>query len=582
MTRDPSLRRPGGAFLIEPPGPIFTREMLSAEQLEVMRTVEAFSRAEVEPRAREIERKEPGVLVGLLKKAGELGFLMADVPEAYGGMGADTVTSMLLTESLRRVGSFSVTVGAHTGIGTLPLVFYGTEEQKRRYLPRLATGEWVAAYALTESGSGSDALAARTRAVREGDSWRLDGVKQWITNGAFADLFTVFAQVDGNKFTAFLVERTFPGVSVGPEEHKTGIRGSSTCEVILEGARVPDGNVLGEIGRGHKIAFNILNVGRLKLGIGTVGASRFALELAATYATTRRQFGKAIGEFGLIRQKLGRMAVRIFAGESMGYRTAGLIDAALADAGTDKARVLEEFAVEASILKIYGSECLDYASDEAVQIHGGYGFTEEFAVERIARDSRINRIFEGTNEINRLIIPGLLLKRAMKGELGLLAFVDRVRRDLAAGHAVPPPEGPLGREKRAVEVMRRVFATIAAAAVAKHGPALGEVQEIVGALADMVIAIYALDSATARVEQNVRGDHPAAAMQLSMTRILAHDLHEEVMDMARLLAAAMAEGEELEALFATIHRFPERLPLNVLRLIDEIAAASLRAGGYPG
>jgi alkylation response protein AidB-like acyl-CoA dehydrogenase len=579
-----NLRRPGGAFLCEPAGPVFTREMLTREQLEMMGTVEAFSRNEVEPCATQIERKEPGVLVGLLKRAGELGFLMADVPEAYGGMGADTVTSMLITESLRRLGSFSVTVGAHTGIGTLPIVFYGNEDQKRRYLPRLATGEWVAAYALTEAGSGSDALAAKTRAVREGGEYRLSGVKQWITNGAFADLFTVFAQVDGVKFTAFLVERTMPGVSVGPEEHKMGIRGSSTCELILEDARVPAENLLGEIGRGHKIAFNILNVGRLKLGIGTVGASRSALELAARYAATRRQFGKAIGEFGLVRQKLGRMAARIYAGESMGYRTAGLIDAAMAEAGhdADKARVLEEFAVEASILKIYGSECLDFAADEAVQIHGGYGFTEEFGVERMARDSRINRIFEGTNEINRLIIPGLLLKRAMKGELGLLAFVDQVRRDLAEGNPVPPAEGPLARAKHAVDVMRRVFAVVAAAAVGKHGPAIGEHQEVVGALADMAIAVYALDSATARAEQSRVAGHDASALQAAMTRVLAHDLHEEVMDTARLLAAALAEGEELAELFRTIHRFPERVPMNVFALVDEIAAACLAAGGYPG
>jgi alkylation response protein AidB-like acyl-CoA dehydrogenase len=586
LDRSHVSHRVGGAFLLEPAcdARIFTPEDFTEDQRALYRTAAEFSTNEVTPRAKDIENKAPGVLVGLLKKAGELGFLMIDIPEAYGGLGLTKVTSMLATEALRRVGSFSVTVGAHTGIGTLPIVYYGTEEQKKKYLPRLATGEWVAAYALTEAGSGSDALAARATAVQKGEEWVLNGVKQWITNGAFADLYTVFAKVDGEHFTAFLVERTTPGVSVGPEEHKMGIRGSSTTEVILQDVHIPAGNVLGTVGRGHKIAFNILNVGRLKLGIGTVGASKQALQLAVEYAKQRKQFGRAISEFGLIRLKIGHMATRIFVGESMGYRTAGLIDAAIKkEAGLDHPRTIEEYAIESSILKIFGSECLDYVADEAVQIHGGYGFTEHYEVERIRRDSRINRIFEGTNEINRLLIPAMLFKKAMKGELPLLDFVRHTKEQIAGGSPFTerPRSSPLYNERRATEVGKRVVAYMAAMALEKHMTDLQDKQEIVGALADAIIDVYAMESSVARTLQAIEKEGAAKTkMMQAMTRIFVHDAHERLLDMARLLAAEMCEGDELERTFREISRFPERYPIKYYSEVDAVAAQVIEDGKY--
>ncbi len=577
--------RPGGQFLLDGTGEHrqFTPEDFTDEQRELMRTATQFSDREVAPRVKEIEEKAPGVLVGLLKRAGELGFLAIDVPEEYGGLGLSKTTSMLATETIRRVGSFSTTIGAHTGIGTLPLVFYGTEEQKQRYLPRLASGEWIAAYALTEAGSGSDALAAKATARRDGDTWVLNGVKQWITNGGFADLFTVFAQVvpDGG-FSAFLVEAKTPGVSHGPEEHKLGIRGSSTTEVILQDARIPAGNLLGDVGRGHKIAFNILNVGRLKLGIGTIGASKLCLEIAARYSQERKQFGKSLSSFGLIRQKLGQMATRIFVGESMTYRASGLIDAADFTA-KDHARVLEEYAIESSVLKIFGSECLDFCSDEALQIHGGYGFIEEFPIARIARDSRINRIFEGTNEINRLLIPSILFKRALKGELPLLAFVEKTMEQLRASTTpfhTSASSDVLAYEKRACDVAKRLVAWIAALVAEKHAMDLPEHQELLGPLADAIIGAYGMDSAVQRALQAVESNHPRTVRMLPMVRIYVHDTHESLLETARLLAAEICDDTELEARMAEISRFPERRPLRYFTEVDRVAAGVLEDEGF--
>jgi alkylation response protein AidB-like acyl-CoA dehydrogenase len=446
--RLPGVAR-GGAFLVEPLGSrdVFMTAKFADEQLAYATVAETFVTNEVLPYLDAIEAREEGVMPRLLKRAGELGLLMIDVPEQDGGLGLDKATSMLVSERAAKVASFSVSWGAHTGIGTLPLVYYGTAEQKARYLPKLASGDMLAAYALTEPGSGSDATAARTTAVLspDGTCYLLSGVKQFITNAGFADLFTVFAKIDGDKFSAFLVERAFSGVSTGPEEQKLGIKGSSTRQLILQDARVPVDNLLGEPGRGHKIAFNILNVGRFKLGCGAVGAARECLESAIRYASERTQFGRPIAEFGAIQAKLADMATRIFVADAMSYRTAGLMDDATrtldpgaADYQRQLVEILEEYTIECSIIKVFGAECLDFVADESLQVLGGYGFIKDYPIERHYRDSRINRIFEGTNEINRLIIPATLLKRVAKGALPYPEFIERVQGEIAHGEAGPP------------------------------------------------------------------------------------------------------------------------------------------------
>ena len=424
-------RAKGGGFLIEElePRDVFTPEDLSEEQRQVMKTASEFFINEVMPATSEIEAKNFAVTKGLLRKAGELGLLSVDVPESYGGMGMDKVTSAVVAEGISKLGSFSTAFNAHVGIGTLPIVWYGTEAQKQKYLPKLAAGEWIAAYALSEATSGSDALNCRTRAVltEDGRHYVLNGEKMWITNSGFADLFIVFAKSDGEKLSAFLIERNTPGFSIGAEEHKLGIRGSSTCPLILADCRVPVENLLGEAGKGHHIAFNALNIGRFKLGAACTGGARQVLQDAIQYAKERKAFGKSIAEFGLIQEKLAECAAGIYAGESLVYRTIGMIDAALADvdprvqgASHEIEKRIEEYAVECSIVKVWVSEMLQMVANHSVQIHGGYGYVEEYPAERAYRDARINPIFEGTNEINRLIITGWLMKRAMKGELPLL------------------------------------------------------------------------------------------------------------------------------------------------------------------
>src|SRR5512140_437004 len=444
----------GGSFLTEERGPqdVFTPEDLTEEHRQIAKTAIDFTQNEVVPAAAEIEAKNFNVTKGLLRKAGELGLMSVDIPEAYGGLEMDKVTSALVAESISRLASFSVAFSAHVGIGTLPLVWYGTEEQKKKYLPKLATGEWIAAYALSESSSGSDALNCRTRAVlsADGKHYVLNGEKLWITNSGFADLFTVFAKVDGEKFSAFLIERGTPGLTIGAEEHKLGIRGSSTCPLILADCTVPVENLLGEVGKGHHIAFNILNIGRFKLGAACVGGARNSLQSAVQYAKERKAFGKPISEFGLIQEKLAECATGVYAGESLAYRTIGMIDAALADvdphaegASREIQKRIEEYAVECSILKVWGSEMLDMVVDHVVQIYAGYGYVEEYPAERAYRDARINRIFEGTNEINRLIITGWLMKRAMAGQLPLLPAIKKLMDEVMAGpNPAEDREGP--------------------------------------------------------------------------------------------------------------------------------------------
>jgi alkylation response protein AidB-like acyl-CoA dehydrogenase len=485
-------------------------------------------------------------------------------------------------------------MGAHVGIGSLPIVFFGTDEQKREYLPKLATGELVAAYALTEAGSGSDALAAKTTAIEDGEFYVLNGVKQWITNAGFADVFTVFAKVGGEKFTGFIVERTDRGVSTGPEEHKMGIRGSSTCELILDNVRIPKDRLLGRIGKGHKIAFGILNIGRLKLGVGAVGGSKYALKLAIDYAKERKQFGKAICEFGLIRHKLARIACGIYATESMGYRTTGVIDAFIAAGGRATAvghdhesrvqQAVEEYSIECAILKVFGTEQLDFTIDEALQIFGGYGYTEHFPIERLARDARINRIFEGTNEVNRLLIPGTLLKRAVLGRVKLLDFVTAVLEELKNPDLIPlAVDGSLlGREKRACELSKRVVTYVANIAIQKHMAALEERQDILGVLADMMIDVYLMDSVVARTSQNIPSfGRDKTAIQREMTTLLVADAYDRVISNARRLAASIAEESELQVVFSNIERFNIVRPVNHFAALEKIAAAVLDVGGYP-
>ncbi|MBC7104494.1 MAG: acyl-CoA dehydrogenase family protein, partial [Firmicutes bacterium] len=492
----------GGAFLIEAvkPEDVFTPEDFSEEHLMVAKTVSDFVNDVVVPKIDAVEAKDFDALKELMRQAGELGFLGVDVPEEYGGEGLDKITSMIVGERMARGGSFAVAMLAHTGIGVLPVVFFGNRDQKEKYLPGLAKGTLIAAYALTEPGAGSDALNAKTRAVLspDGGHYILNGTKQFITNAGFADIFITFARVDGEKFTAFIVERNTPGVTVGPEEKKMGLDGSSTCPVIFEDARVPVENVLGQVGRGHLVALNVLDIGRLKLGAACVGSGKLAVEIAAKYALQREQFGRPIARFGLIQEKLARMAAHTYAVESSVYRTTGDIEERLAgvaaDDGEQVARAISDYAVECSINKVYGSEALDFIVDEAVQIHGGYGYIKEYVVERFYRDARINRIFEGTNEINRLLIPGTLLRRAMKGELALLAAAQRLAKEvLELGPALPAEDAPLAAETAMVEAAKKVFLLVGGTAAQKFMDKIQDEQEILAALADLVIAVYTME-----------------------------------------------------------------------------------------
>jgi len=585
---------PGGSWLIDPVGAHdqFTGADFSDDDLLYARTAEEFVRNEVLTRLDEIESKQEGLMAALLKRAGELGLLMIDVPEAYGGLGLKKTTSMLVSERGALCASFSVSWGAHTGIGTLPLAYYGSEAQKRRYLPKLASGEWLAGYALTVPGSGSDALGARTRAEREADgSYRLTGTKQFITNAGFADLFTVFAKVDGDKFTAFLVERTTPGVSTGPEEKKLGIRGSSTRQLILDGARVPADNVLGQIGQGHKIAFNILNIGRFKLGAGAGGAAKECLQVALDYARERKQFGQPIAHFGMVQRKLADMATRIYVADSMSYRTAGLMDAAAAaidPAASDAQQRLvresvEEYTLEASILKVFGTETLDFVADEALQVLGGYGFTEEYPVERHYRDSRINRIFEGTNEINRLIIPATLVKRIGTGGLAYLDFLQQVDRELAGRAARPrPDDGPLGRETAATERAKRVVAYTARVMMERDLASLKSKQQHLEILANMVIDVFAMDSVVNRTRLLLaRGADDATALRIAMTNVYVASASARVTDGANRLLANELEGDELRTHLANVETLTLDFPIRTIAAKTRIAEALVAAGVGP-
>ncbi len=584
------VQRAGGAFLVTraEPGDILTPERLTAEHRAIRAAVGTFVEREVRPRAERIEAKDWSAHRELLAILGRDGFVGVDVPEAFGGSGLDKTTSVVVTEALGAAESFSVTFAAHTGIGTLPLVFFGTDEQRARYLPGLAAGTTVAAYALTEANAGSDAQAIRTRATREPDgSWRLDGTKQFITNAGFADLFTIYAKVDGEKFSAFLVERGTPGLEIGPEEHKLGLHGTSTCPLVLDGARVPAANLLGEIGKGQRIAFNVLNVGRFKLAAAVLGAMKPALATASAYARDRVAFGRPIAGFPLVAAKLGRMAARIYAVESVVYRIAGLIDEQLAgteSAGPDAVKAaLEELAVECSIAKVLASEEGDAVVDELVQVHGGYGYIEDFPAARAYRDSRINRIWEGTNEINRLLVPGTLLKRAMTGRLDLLGPARRAQEALLAGpmDGDDGGGGPLAAERRLVEGSRQLTLLLAGAAVQRFGAALEEQQEVLAGLADLAIATLTMESAVLRADAAAvrpAGD-PAALIDLA--KLVVADRVGLVELTARVLAARVADGDEARLLLAGVRRFLRTDPIDSIELVRRVAARVTATGGYP-
>jgi len=586
----PATRIPGGSFLIEErkPEDVFTPEDFTEQHLLIAQTAEEFANKEIVPNIEKMEHKDFSVTRELLKKAGELGLSGVDVPEQYGGMELDKVTSAIIADRIAKYGGFSTTWGAHTCIGTLPIVYFGTEEQKKKYLPGLASGEKVGAYALSESSSGSDALNCRTRAVlsADGKHYLLNGEKMWITNAGFADLFIIFAKVD-DKFTAFIVERGFAGFSVGAEEHKMGIRGSSTCPLILNDCKVPVENVLGEIGKGHHIAFNVLNVGRLKLGAGCVGSARNCIESAIAYAKQRKAFGKVIADFGLIREKLANMAAGIFTGEAMAYRTVGMMDTAIAqlDPGhTDMApvrKVIDEYAVECSILKVWGSEFSSYVVDEAVQIYGGYGFVEEYPAERNYRDVRVNRIFEGTNEINRLVITAFLLKRAMSGQLPLKAAIKKLMDEVLSGTSTEGEEGSLAQEHKMVAAAKKIGLFAAGIATQKYMQAIQDQQEAMGAIANMVIETYAMESAVLRAQKlAARNGEAGAALAVAMTRVYISGAMEKIESAARMVVAACAEGDMLRSQLAILRRLCKYEPFNTLALRRTIAQRVIETSKY--
>jgi butyryl-CoA dehydrogenase len=583
----------GGNFLIEETNPqeVFTPEDFNDQHKLIEQTTEDFAAQEIVPNADRIERKDFAFSRELLKKAAELGLTSVDVPEEYGGAEMDKVSSAIIADRIAKQGSFAVTFSAHVGIGTLPIVWFGTAEQKKKYLPLLASGEWVGAYALSESSSGSDAMNARTKAVlsADGKHYLLNGEKMWITNASIADLFVIFAKVDGEKFTAFLVERSFPGFSVGPEEHKLGIRGSSTCPLILNDCQVPVENVLGEVGKGATIAFNILNVGRFKLGAAAVGGARCCLANSIKWAKERKAFGKSIAEFGMVQAMLADIAIGIYAGEALVYRTVGMMDAATSDIvkGTpDESKLIrkaiEEYAVECSIIKVWASEMFDKVVDNQVQIFGGYGFVEEYPAERAYRDSRVNRIFEGTNEINRLIITGWLLKRAMSGQLALLPAIKKLMDEVMAGPSfAEEDERTLASQRKLVANAKKIGLLVSGVASQKYMQQIADHQEVMGAIADIVIESYAMDSVLARTLKLIESQGEAAsAVAIAISQVYLQEAFANVEAAAKKVLADVAEGDMLRTQMTILRRLAKFDPLNGIAAREKIAARVLEAGKY--
>jgi alkylation response protein AidB-like acyl-CoA dehydrogenase len=578
LTISPTKHR-GGSFLIEPTTleQFYSPEDFTEEHYAIARTTEEFWTKEIAPNVDAIQHQEPGVALSVLRKAGELGLIAVVLPEKYGGMEMDLTSAMLVDEGIAKDGSYAAWHGGQSGIGVLPLLLFGTEEQKQRYLPRLATAELVASYALSEPQAGSDALSARTRAdlSPDGKHYILNGQKMWITNGGAADLFTIFAKIAGEKFTAFLVERKFPGVSSGAEEKKMGIKGSSTTAIYLDNVPVPVENVLGEIGRGHIIAFNILNIGRLKLGAFACGGAKEVLRVSLNYAKERKAFGKSIAEFGLIQHKLAEMAIRIFANESATYRVVGLIQSQLEgfswdqpDAAQTELKAVEEFAAECSYIKIYASEMLDYVTDEAVQIHGGYGYHQDYIVERAYRDSRINRIFEGTNEINRLLATGMLLKRAQRGQLPLVEAVKKLQTEILSG----PVAASL------VENAKKTALFTLGIAYQKYGAALDDQQEVLASVTDIAMNAFVMESVELRARKLAQLHRDEIAADISA--VFLREAMEIVESAARNVLAACSEGDALRTNLGVLKRFTKFEPVNAIAARRRIAERLLAAGRY--
>ncbi|MEH7550838.1 acyl-CoA dehydrogenase family protein [Bacillus altitudinis] len=582
----------GGSFLIDETNyeHIFTPEDFSDEHQMIGKTTEDYILQDVVPHIDQIENHEFEHSVRLLKKAGELGLLGADVPEEFGGLGLDKISSAIITEKFARAGSFSLSYGAHVGIGSLPIVLFGNQAQKEKYLPGLASGETIAAYALTEPGSGSDALGAKTTAVlnEAGTHYVLNGEKQWITNSAFADVFVVYAKIDGEHFSAFIVEKDFPGVKTGPEEKKMGIKGSSTRTLILEDAEVPKENLLGEAGRGHVIAFNILNIGRYKLAVGTIGASKRVIQLSAEYANQRKQFKTPISQFSLIGEKAANMSAKLYAMESAVYRTVGLFEqrmGLLSDEeqkdGKQIAQSIAEYAIECSLCKVLGSETLDYIVDEGVQIHGGYGFMQEYEVERAYRDSRINRIFEGTNEINRLLVPGTFLKKAMKGELPLLQKAQTLQEELMMMMPEEPGDQPLDQEKYLLSHAKKIALMVSGMAAMKYGKALDKEQEILVNIADIVNELFAAESAVLRTEKAIAASGAEKnAQKLAYTQIFTQEAFLKIEAHAKESLIAMEEGDSLRMSLSALRKLTRFTPMNVIAKKREVAKRIFEAEKY--
>nr|WP_147533989.1 acyl-CoA dehydrogenase family protein [Bacillus marasmi] len=582
----------GGSFLLEDMSyeRITTPEDFSEEQIMIAKTTEDFVVNEVLPQVDFLENHEFNRTVRLLKEAGELGLLAADVPEQYGGLGLDKISSALITEKMARSGGFSLSHGAHVGIGSLPIVLFGNEQQKQKYLPKLASGELLAAYALTEPGSGSDALGAKTTAKlnEAGSHFILNGEKQWITNAGFADVFIVYAKIDGNHFSAFIVERDYPGVSTGTEEKKMGIKSSSTRTLILEDVPVPKENLLGDAGRGHVIAFNILNIGRYKLGVGVVGSSKRAFEVAVKYANVRKQFNTPISQFNLTKEKLATMASKLYAAESSVYRTVGLYEERMGQLTEEQlndpkivAGAIAEYAIECSLNKFFASEVLDYVVDEGVQIHGGYGFMQEYEIERAYRDSRINRIFEGTNEINRLLVPGTFVRKALKGELPLFQKAQALQEELMMMLPVEPDDEVLAQEKYLTGNAKKIGLLAVGLAAQKFGKGLESEQEILANIADIISSAYAMESVVLRTEKALERSGIAKNQQkLLYTQIFCQEAFNKIEQDAKETLLAIEEGDSLRMLLSALRKFTRHTPINVIAKKREAANKLIEVEKY--